>query len=119
LNLWLDFHKVVLVESKFGFGICKLGDDVGLCLLVRDWVLVDEVVSIGRIQWLDFLSCLHGYVDFELVLGFGVWLGESGMKSWSVPLVKYGPIWMGVFGGSQIWFLVSNLMMWLLIMWRF
>jgi hypothetical protein len=33
------------------------------------------------------------------------------MKSWSVPLVKYGPIWMGVFGGSQIWFLVSNLMM--------
>ncbi len=87
--------------NRISFGICKLGNDVGLCLRVRDWVLVDWVISIGGIYWLDsllfeiviakcelwlmfgFLLCLYGYVDYELVLGFGVWFGENRMKSWS------------------------------------
>jgi hypothetical protein len=91
----------VMAEWYKPLGICKLGNDVGLCLLVRDWVLVDWVISIGEIYWLDsllfkiviakcelwlmvgFLVILVWIVDYELVLGFDVWFGENRMKSWS------------------------------------
>jgi hypothetical protein len=136
LNLWLDFHNVFCGIRIWFWGFVNW---VMMLVYVSllEWVLVDWVVSIGRIHRLDslLLEIVIAKSEWWLIIGFLVmfawicwfWIGVGLRclirRKWDevlgVHLVKYGPIWMGVFGGTQIWFLVSNLMMWLFNMWRF
>jgi hypothetical protein len=128
LNLWLDFHNVFS-----GIWIWFWGFVNWVMMLVYvsllEWVLVDRVVSIGRIHRLDslLLEIVIAKSEWWLMVGFLVmfawicwfWIGvglwclirrESGMKSWVF-------IWwnMGRFG--WVFLVEPKSGFWLVIWW--